>query len=176
SQQVDTWGLSFKADGRYQSGPDHRVRLELNVHLGGMDGQSLLVSDGSTVWNSVRVGKDDPVITRYDLTKIKEPLNSPGTMPQPGADFFKGQAFQGVIPLLQNLRQQMVFTKLESDRLNKHDVLKLTGVWTAEISKQLAPPPNPWQPYFPRTCTLYLDRNAPHWPYQLEWWGPVAVK
>jgi len=176
SQQVETWGLSFKADGRYRSGPDYRLRLELNVHLAGMDGQSLVISDGTTVWNSIRVGKDKPTITRYDLKKIKELLNSPGTMPQLGDEFYKSQAFQGVMPLLQNLRQQMVFTKLENDRLNKHDVLKMTGVWSPQISQNLAPQNSPWQPFIPRNCTLYLDRNAPHWPYRLEWWGPMAFK
>jgi hypothetical protein len=93
-----------------------------------------------------------------------------------GDDFYKSQAFQGVLPLVQNLRQQMVFSKLENDRLNQHDVLKLTGVWTPEISKQLSPPSNPWQPFVPRTCTLYLDRNEPYWPHRLEWWGPVTFK
>jgi hypothetical protein len=176
TQEVNTWGLSFKADGRYRSGPDHRVRLELNVHLAGMDGQSLLISDGATVWTSTRIGADDPVVTRYDLKKIKELLNSPGTMPQFGDDFYKSQAFQGVLPLLQSLRQQMVFTKLENDSLNKREVLKLTGVWSQQISSQLAPPSNPWPPFIPRTCTLYLDKNAPHWPFQLDWWGPITVK
>jgi hypothetical protein len=175
-QQVDTNGFSFQADGHYRAGPKDRMRLDLLVHLGGTDGQSIVVSDGATVWSSLRVGKDAPVMSKYDLKKVQDLLNSPGTLPQFSEDFFKGQSFRGVAPLLQNMRQQMTFTKQESERWNQHEVFKLKGEWNPEISKMLAPPPNPWPPSMPRFCYLYLDKNAPHWPYRVEWWGPPAYR
>src|SRR5262249_49488634 len=55
-QQGYAQGLSFEADGRYLAGPDHRLRLELTVHVGSTDAVLQIVSDGSTVWDQVQIG------------------------------------------------------------------------------------------------------------------------
>jgi hypothetical protein len=174
-QSVATQGLSFETAGRYLSGPDHLLDMNLKVQVGSTAGQLSIVSDGKTVWNAVRIGSDEPVVTKWELKKVEGVMNSPGTPPQLGEDFFKSQSFAGLVPLLQNLRQELTFTKLEKERWKNHEVLKLAGVWNPDIAKLLAPPPNPWPSTVPRACRVYLDANPPHWLYRLEWWGPVRA-
>jgi hypothetical protein len=176
--KVDAIGLNFQSEGRYLSGPNYRLRLDLNLSVGASKSASTVVSDGQTVWNSMRVGADAPAISRYDLKAVRDLLNSPGTQPQFSEDFYKSQYFLGLAPLLQNLRQTMVLTKMENELWQGHPVVKVSASWTPEISKGLtaAMPPGSslWPPFTARTSVLFLDRNAPHWPYRLEWWGPAG--
>jgi hypothetical protein len=57
-----------------------------------------------------------------------------------------------------------------------HNVIKLTAVWSANVSKNVAPQGNLWPPLAPRVCRLYLGKEAPHWPYRLEWLGPTSPR
>jgi hypothetical protein len=181
-QKVTTQGLSFQVEGTYRAGPNMRSRLELNVAVGGTKAESLLVSDGATVWNSVRIGNDERRISKWDLKPVQELLHSPATLPQLREDFFRSQQlggavppFAGILPLLLNLRQQMVFTKLESMRWKNHDVLRVTAAWSKQTLDAInVPPTEPWPPFVPRLCRLYLDKEQPYWPHRIEWWGPGA--
>jgi hypothetical protein len=174
-EQVEAQGFSFEAQGDYLAGPDHRLRQDLKVHLGGSEGRSLIISDGNMVWNVVTVGKAEPVITKWDLKKVSEPLNNTNVSPEFAQSFFRAYSFAGIVPLLQSIRQQMVLTKQEEEEWNKHQVYKLTAVWSAELNKRLAPQPsNPWPVLVPRLCRIYLDRQAPYWPRRVEWWGPAS--
>ena len=92
-QEVYATGFSFKADGRYLSGPDHRLRLELTVHVGGTDGVLHIISDGSTVWEEVYVGKGEHFISKWDLKRIQEKLTNPGTLPQIAEQFYRSRSF-----------------------------------------------------------------------------------
>jgi hypothetical protein len=175
-QQVYAPGLSFKADGRYLSGPDHHLYLELNVHLGGTEGVLHIISDGSTVWEEVSVGKGERFISKWDLKKIQEKLNSPGTLPQFAEQFYRSRSFAGVLPLLQNIRDQMTFIKQEEAEWQKHKVLRLTAVWSATVSQKLTPAGGAWPALLPRSCRLYLGKAPPHWPYRLEWFGPKTPR
>ena len=184
-EQVDTVGLSFQAEGSYLSaaGPDQgrapRIRMDLSILLGNTKSQLLIVNDGAWVWNQLKLGNDDPVITKYDLTKVQESLNAPGTMPTLADGFYRSQSFRGVAPLLQSMDKDMTFTKLENATWKKHDLYKLTAVWSADVSKRLAQPGQPWPNFVPRTCYLYLGKekdSPPYWPYRLEWWGPSGQK
>jgi hypothetical protein len=175
-QQVHAQGLAFDASGRYLSGPDQRLRLELTVRLGSADGILQVTSDGVTVWEEVQIGKGERFVSKWDLKKVQEILNSPGSLPQIREQFYRSRAFAGVVPLLQNVRDQMTLIKQEEAVWQKHPVLKLTAVWTADVSKNLAPPGNLWPPLVPRLCRLYLGKDAPHWPYRLEWLGPTGPR
>jgi hypothetical protein len=175
-QQVYAQGLSFKTDGRYIWGPEHRLRLELTVHLGGTEGVLQVISDGSTVWEEVHLGKGERFVSKWDLKKVKETLNQPGTQPHIAEQFYRSRSFAGLVPLLQNVRDQMTLIKQEEAEWQKHKVQKLTGVWSAAVSKNLAPPGNSWPPLLPRSCRLYLGKDAPHWPYRLEWFGPTSPR
>jgi hypothetical protein len=176
-QQMNSAGMSFEATGHYKSGPGHRLRLDLKIHLGGAQGESLLVSDGSWIWRSTRVADAQPNVEKWNLKKIEEVLKSPGMAPQISNEFYRSRTFQGLVPLLETLSQQMVFTQQESTRWEGHDVFKLTGEWSGEIRKGLTPPPQAnlaWQPFTPRRCRLYLDQKAPYWLYRVEWLGPTV--
>lgn len=175
-QHVHAAGLSYDADGRYLAGPEHRLRLELAVHLGGSDGALQIVSDGQTVWEEVHIGKGEHFITKWDLKKVQEALNNPTTLPQIREQFYRSRSFAGVVPLLQNVRDQMTLIKQEDTEWQKHKVVLLTAVWSAEVRKSLTPKDNSWPPFVPRVCRLYLGKTAPHWPYRLEWLGPTAPR
>jgi hypothetical protein len=176
-QQVNGSGISFQAQGRYRSGPGLQLRLDLKVRLGGTGGESLTVSDGAWLWTSTQVADAEPKVTKCDLKKLEATLKSPGMLPQVGEEFYRSQAFRGFVPLLETLSQQMVFTRQETTRWQGHDVLQLTGVWSAEIRKGLTSPQAnaPWPPFTPRHCQVYLDQKAPHWLYRIEWLGPTTL-
>src|SRR5581483_10991063 len=83
--------------------------------------------------------------------------------------FYGTQFFTGLEPLLTNLRRQVTFTRRDTVHWRGHDVVLLTGVWSA-------PPPadQEWPAYFPRQCRLFLDPGT-HWPHRVEWWGPTTL-
>ena len=70
----------------------------------------------------------------------------------------------------------MTFVKQEEAEWQKHKVLKLTAVWSADVRKKWTPQGGSWPPLLPRSCKLYLGKDAPHWPYRLEWYGPNAPR
>lgn len=172
-ERVQTQGVSYQSEGRYLAGPGQHMRLDLRVQVGKTAGERTVVSDGREIWNSAKVGSSPAQVTRIDLTRINAMLDSPGTPPLLREQFYRSQSFVGLVALLDSLRKQMVFTKLEKDRWQNHDVLKLTGVWSEEVSKSISPPPGSWPVSVPRTCRCYLDAST-HWPYRIEWWGPVV--
>ncbi len=174
-EQVDTMGLSFQATGVYLSAPKDRLRLEMNVHLGNTDSKLLVVSDGTWVWNEMKLGNDEPLLSKYDLREVQKNLNAPGTLPNIVEDFYRSQSFRGVVPLLQTLSKQMNFTRFESTTWNGKQVYKLTAVWSPDMSKAMTRSGQPWPVFTPRTCYVYLakeNNTPPYWPYRLEWWGP----
>jgi hypothetical protein len=170
-QSINVQGLSFQAEGRYLSGPERRLHLDLKIKLGGTDGQLQMVSDGTTVWTANRVGSGTQMVVTWDLKKVQQVLNSPNSLPQVGQDFFRSQLMAGLAPLLQNLSTQMTFTKHEKGSWKEHQVVKLTGVWNPEIAKMMTVGKDGWQPSMPRTCALYLDHEN-YWPHRIEWIGP----
>lgn len=174
-QQVYAEGLAFNAGGRYLCGPDHRLHLEMTVHLGNADGTLRVISDGKTVWEDLHIGKGEHVISSWDLKKVQETLASLGASPQFLEQFYRSQAFSGVVPLLQNVRAQMTFHKPpEEVDWQQQKVFKLTAVWSEAVGKNISPQVNFWPPFVPRECRLYLGKD--HWPYRLEWFGPTSPR
>jgi hypothetical protein len=168
-QRVDSQGLSYESEGRYSGGPDMRMRLELEVTLGKTKGRTTIVSDGSTVWNSTMIGSAAPIVSRWDLKRINDVLNAPGTPPQLRQSFYREQFFAGLAPLIQSLEQHMVFTKQELETWKGHEVYKLSGV----AKEAAAKPGSPWPLYMPRSSVCYFDKVT-LWPHRLEWLGPVG--
>ena len=173
-QHLDVQGLTYGAEGVYLSGPNHRFRLDLKVRIGGTEGESQSISDGQTVWQAIRIGDAPREVSKYVLKPILETLNAPGIAPQVRDGFFQEQMFTGVAPLLQNLQQQLVFTKKEANTWNGRQVLLLTGVWNVEMAKALGPNDR-WREFMPRKCVLFLDAQE-SWPLRLEWWGPAPPR
>jgi hypothetical protein len=174
SQQVNTQGFSFQAAGRYVSGPDYRLRVELKLKVGGTQSESLAICDGTTVWNAVRVGEEPTAVSRWDLKKVQQMLNSPTMRPQLRSNFYRQYLFMGLVPLVQNVATQMVFTRTEPARVQNREATRVTAEWKADLASQLAKQSPPWPVYIPRTCYLYLSTQTPVWPYRMEWWGPTT--
>ncbi len=179
-QQVDVHGLYFQADGLYLSGPDHRLRVELNLKWGDATGSLLSVCDGATIWERLQLGsKGVPRINKTDLKKLKEALGAPGVAEAIRKDFWNATGFMGVAPLLQQIQQQMTVTNHQRTTWHGHDVVKLTAFWSENTAKTLVQPNRPWPAFLPRKCYLYLgaaDGPAKYWPYRLEWWGPTPTR
>jgi len=165
--------LRFQADGDYLSGPDHRLRLNLKTRLGSQEGTTSVVSDGVTMWTIAAVGAEPRTISKLGLREVDEVLKT--SSKQLRQEIYQVQGFQGALPLFESLAPQMIFTKQETERWQTNDVLKLTAVWNAEVSKAQAPPPNPWPQLMPRECRILVDAKT-YWPHRLELWGPTAPR
>jgi hypothetical protein len=173
-EKADVQDVTSTCDGHYLLGPDRRMNLNLKVNVAGEDSEMRIVSDGKQVWNWSRSADKEERANRYDLTKVNALLSAPGTMPQFSDNFFKNQSFWGLLPLLQTLRQQMVFTSQTKENWQGHSVVKLTGAWSSDYAKAWSQN-NVWAAYQPRNCRLYVDQQT-HWPHRLEWWGPTAPR
>ncbi len=169
-QRVESAGLSYESEGRYAGGPDMRVRLDMEVSLGKAKGSTMIVSDGSTVWSSTTIGSITPTVASWNLKKVSELLNAPGTSPQLRQAFYREQFFAGLAPLVQSLEQHMIFTKRDVENWKGHEVYKLTGTVRESVGK----PATAWPLYVPRTSRCYFDKVT-LWPYRLEWLGPTTV-
>jgi len=175
SLQASVQGAILRAEGRYLLGPDYRVRMELGVKIGKLEGNLLTVCDGTTVWNTMHIGGEHRGTNRWDLKTVLAALNAPGSGPQLAEEFSKSQALLGLFPLLKSLRQNMVFTKQESDPKGG---LKLTAVWSPETTKTVAPPNGQWPLLVPRKAYLYIGtlEGKKLWPYRIEFWGPAMLR
>src|SRR5207248_10439114 len=117
---------------RYPARPHHRFHLELTIHRGNADGALHVISDGSTVWEDVSIGKGEHFVSKWDLGKVQQTFTTQGASPQFIEQFYRSRAFAGVLPLLQNIRSQMTFHKQpEEAEWQKHKVFKLSAVWSA---------------------------------------------
>jgi hypothetical protein len=167
-QQVDFQGLSYQAEGTYLTAPDHRIHLELKTQIGGTPGKLLVISDGTTLWESMQVGQDQPL--EVHKTQLKKVLELPNVGDDTRADYLQRLSFAGVVPLLQSIRKQMTLTGQDPLRWRDLDVIKLTAFWSE--SEKLIPPRQPWPAFLPRKCYVYVEASDPHWPHRIEWWGP----
>jgi hypothetical protein len=174
-QHLASQGLAFDAQGDYLSGPDHRLRLNLKVRAGGTTGEMNVVCDGTYLWTAMSGTGQPRTVTKWNLKEVQQSLDHPNMVPQLRDAFYQSQCFQGIVPVLDNLRQQMVMTRQENIQWQGHDVLQLTAAWNAEITKELLPASGVWQVLVPRECRLLLDAKT-YWPYRLEWWGPIMPR
>ena len=129
-EQVDVQGLSFQAEGTYQSAPDNRLHLNLVVHVGDTTGNLEVISDGTTLWETTQIGDGDRTITKkIRLKDVLESLNKPDVAKEMRDEFLQSQSFYGVLPLLQSIQQRMLMTKKENTSWRGLDVTVLTAEW-----------------------------------------------
>jgi hypothetical protein len=180
-QEVAAQGLMFRAKGRYLRGPDHQMHLDLQVRLGDTTGKLKAISDGTTLWETLSVGKNQqPRVVKYQLKDLLKTLENPSMLETVRAGFMQSQSFAGLAPLLENIQQQMVVTGQEQIRWHDRDVVRLTAYWSPNaIKAMIGSSENPWPPLVPKKCSLYLGDLGPKdakprrwWPYRIEWWGP----
>jgi hypothetical protein len=167
-QEGNLAALTYQAEGVYLSGPDHRLRLDLQVRTGTAASRLQVVSDGRTLWQIDQRGPAERTVSRVDLKPVLTQLHSPGTSAARRQEFYCHQWFAGPAPLLQTLRPALTFTRCQPLRWHERDVLQLTGM------RPLPPGEKTWPDFLPRQCRLFLDART-LWPHRLEWWGPVPA-
>jgi hypothetical protein len=166
-QQVYLAGVAYTAEGRYQTAPGHRCRLELRSQAGQATATLLVVSDGQYLWKGQRVG--EKTWAKVERAALGPCFKAPGAGKWPqGRGDDNAMQFSGVAPLLQKLRGDLEWVNVSRDAEGR---TMLTGVWPAARRAQLAPAGQSWPVGMPRLCRLTID-TATHWPQRVEWWGP----
>jgi hypothetical protein len=173
-QKVQLPGCSYEAEGCYRLAPGQRFRLEMRTHPGEGEGTLLMVSDGRYLWEAERPGKGEwENVTRLNLPEVFAVMNGPSES-QLRDEFLQRPHFQGMTPLLRNLRNRLVWARGELIRQGEAERIHLVGVWPKEEAAKHASPQESWPTALPRQCHLYLDART-YWPQRVEWWGPVVA-
>ncbi len=173
-QKVQLPGYAYEADGCYRMAPGQRFRLEMHTHLGESEGTMLMVSDGRDLWQAVRSGEGPwENVTRLNLSEVFAVMNGPSG-PRLRDEFLQRPHFQGMAPLVRNLRHCLVWARIETIERPAGGQIHLVGVWSKEDAIRHAPAGEAWPAGLPRQCHLYLDART-HWPQRVEWWGPHAA-
>jgi hypothetical protein len=172
-QKAQLPGCCYEADGSYRLAPGQRFRLEMHTQPGMGEGTLLMVSDGRELWQAERPADGDwENVTRLNLSEVFALMNGPAG-PQLRDEFLQRPHFQGMTPLLRNLRCRLVWARAEVIRQSSGDRVRLIGVWPKEEADKHASSEKPWPTALPRQCHLYLDARS-FWPRRVEWWGPMA--
>lgn len=174
-QKIELPGYVYEADGLYRLAPGRRFRMEMHTRLGEAKGTLLMVSDGRYLWQADRTGEGQwQNVRRLNLHEVFSAMNGPSSM-QLQDEFLQRPHFQGMTPLLRNLRRRLVWARSETIRKGGKEVIHLVGVWSKEDELfKLLPADQPWPAALPRQCHIYLDAVTA-WPRRVEWWGPSAV-
>jgi hypothetical protein len=173
-QKVQLPGYTYEANGTYRLAPGQRFRMEMRTHLGESEGTLLMVSDGRDLWQAVRPGEGAwENVTRLNLSEVFSVMNGPSG-PKLRDEFLQRPHFQGMTPLLRNLRQRLIWARSATIHRGEAEQIHLVAVWPKEDAAKLAPPEKPWPTGLPRQCHLYLDART-YWAQRLEWWGPTAA-
>lgn len=170
-QRMDVQGLRIESEGQYVVGPGDRLRLDLHTRVGDTRGRLQVACDGTTLWDVIQLGDQPPQINRVDWKRVRETLGRSEFPAQLRNDYIQGHSFEGLLPLLKSFEDRVTFTEVAPARWDDRDVQRLTGYWSAVVTKTPPTTPN-WPAFTPRKCVLYLDPKT-GWPYRVEWWGPA---
>ena len=177
-QQEDIQGVAFQADGSYLLAPDNRLHLKLNVLFGGTRGSMEMVCDGKTLWEAIQIGASPRIVSRkVDVSQVQEALKGKKEGEQVRQEWFQEQCIAGLLPLLKSIRERMVVTGQQKVRRGSREMIKLTAVWSPDVTRALLGPNAQWPAYLPRQCYLYLGQTGAKktlWPFRIEWWGPTT--
>ncbi|HZU38509.1 MAG TPA: hypothetical protein VFA18_21470 [Gemmataceae bacterium] len=167
-------GFVYEADGSYHLAPGQRFRLEMHTHPSEGESTMLSVSDGRELWRAERSGQGAwENVTRVNLSEVFALLNGPAGR-QLREEFLQRPHFQGMTPLLRNLRSRLVWARGELLRQSSGERIHLVGVWSKEEALKHVAPNQSWLIALPRQCHLYLDAHS-YWPERVEWWGPTTT-
>ncbi len=176
-QQADVQGLTFQAEGKYLAAPDHRLRLDLHVHVGEASGRLEQVSDGTNLWEAIQVGSSPRLVThKVDIKQVFAALKSEKEGAEVRSAFLRSQCFDGLVPLLKGIQDRMIITRQEKTRHAGKEMTRLTAVWSPDVENMVTRGGQPWPPYLVRRCYVYfapLGDKKVQWPYRVEWWGPA---
>lgn len=170
-QKVQLPGCSYEADGCYRLAPGQRFRMEMHTHPAEGEGTQLSVSDGRDLWQAERQRQGAwENVSRLNLSEVFALMNGPA-----GAklrdEFLQRPHFQGMAPLLRNLRCRLVWARSEVIRHAGGERIHLVGVWSKAETRKQTSAEGQWPIALPRQCHVYLDART-YWPQRVEWWGP----
>ncbi len=169
-QRVRLQHLDYESEGRYTGGTGQRYRLEFHTRTGGSKGTLVQVCDGSSLWQGTGA-----VPGRWvEVRRIRLDKSTAGPV-MPASLGAQGFSFSGVAPLLNRLREQMVWVRQEQATLQDADCIQLTGVWPEALVSALAPAGKPWPEDLPNQCRLWLDHGT-LWPRRVEWLGAGSAQ
>lgn len=163
-EQVHADPLAFRVEGTYQNGPDHRLRLDLQVRTDRAVRRLQLGSNGRTFWKVEEDAAGEWHGFTLDWRQASQSSHDAGQDALLRDEVMRSHWFDGPERLLHKLREQAAFTRCERLRWREDNVVMLTGARTDAAQ-------GPWSQYRPRQCRLVLD-EASLWPLRLEWWGP----
>jgi hypothetical protein len=154
--QVSAEPLAFQATGTYRAGPEHRLRVELEVTCAAVRRRTQTICDGRSVWETEEAeGKPARV--------VKRPRKPEGAA---GPENAALTPVAGPGAMLASLRREVTFTHQEEVLWRNRNVIVLTGALSQPVEGE-------FPAFRPRQCRLVLDA-ATHWPHRLEWWGPAT--
>lgn len=171
-QHVHLPEFPLQAEGIYLAGPERRLHLNLKVNFGGTSGRMETVCDGSTLWETLRLGNDGKkTVRKVELKNERDALQAA----EEGNAIYRKQAFTGILPLMQEFQRLLIFTHKEDLRWQDRPVVRLDAVWSPAADRGIRPSPaHAWPMFQPRQCRIYLDART-SWPHRLEWWGPART-
>jgi hypothetical protein len=175
-QHLHLGQLEVQAEGRFLQGPGQRYRLELRTHTGSRRGSLLQVSDGEDLWQGTCNDSQGASSCWQEVrrTPLVHTSGCPLSLsPQERPNGERAFAFTGVLPLLNNLRQNLIWTGREAHRLGDADCVVLRGTWHPQLASVLAPADQPWPEALPQQCRLWLDQKS-SWPRRVEWFSPSS--
>lgn len=181
--QGDAQGLTYQGDGLLVLGPEHRLRMDLNVQLGTGKGELQMFSDSKVFWEALKIGTLSPIIKKVVLTEAEKGVAGLSTGRSVLDESYSVQGFNGIYPMLAAIQERMVVTGRENTTRQGRPATRLTLNWSLEneqqarnvLSPQTGQQPGVWPAHLAQQCVVYLERvdsGKRLWPARIEWWGP----
>jgi hypothetical protein len=181
--QGDVQGLIYEGDGLLAVGPEHRLHMDLNIHMGARNGQLQMVSDSNVYWEALKIGTLSPIIKKVVLGDVIKGVAGLSTGQSVLDESYSLQGFNGIYPMLAAIQERMVVTGKEDTTLLGRPATKLTVNWSLEneqqarqvLSPQTGQAAGVWPAHLAQNCVIYLERldsGKRLWPARIEWWGP----
>lgn len=167
-QTVEMLGHKFHGTGKYAVGTGHRMRFEVTVKLTDTTGTLLEVSDGSKHWRSRHI-LDVRELTRVDMTRVRAIVDKPEFDTNIRGQLDRQLGFSGMLPLIEGVRDNLVFQSHEQAELGGKPVFVLKGIWKDGLlppAKPTATPPpsasvGPAQPRDARSASESASSTTP---------------
>lgn len=174
TETVEFGPRRLKAEGQYLQGPDNRLRIELNVSIGGNKGTLLQISEGDKLWTVYDIGPT-PRITRRDVDQILAAAKNDQSKAAISAELGLG----GLSALLTAIEQSMQFEQPLKTQIDGRDFYVLEGTWKLAIAQQFqrqaaqqqpdpTDEPQPLPAHVPDLVRLYLDAES-LFPYRIRY-------
>ena len=173
TETVEFGPRRLKAEGTYLQGPDHRLRIELEVAIGKNKGTLLQISEGDVLWTVYDIGPT-PRITRRDVNQILDAAKNDQAKAAMSAELGLG----GLSALLTAVEQSMQFQQPLTTKIDGRDFYVLEGTWKPAIANAFqqqannvpnpSAEPRPLPAHVPELVRLYLDAET-YFPYRIRY-------